>query len=394
MTAPSASRSRASASRSLKALTRSLDSSDDLLYLIFHELRTPLSSIHGYASILLTGELGPLAPPQRQTVERLRELTLYLTTLITNLRQLALLADEPTLIPWEPLEIGKLVRAVCHDLAAEVERKGVRLILKISPTTPVSWAERNGVTQILINLLMNAIKFTPRKGTITVKVNGSNRAIHLTVRDTGVGIPRAILPKLFRELYHQDRPEVNASGGSGLGLVIVKRNVDRHQGSVSVNSRVGRGSAFHVILPQRSGHDVLKTVLARMIERSRQEREPFSLLLVKAGGTSSEQLDRILKDSIRSDDLYYPLQKAQLIAIVARTTLQGAQVIAQRISQRMQRDPELRGDLRVTLQFGIAAYPMHGRRPLQLLKVAQRHLIDASLTDDGGDAATPRSHGA
>ena len=394
MTAPSASRSRASASRSLKALTRSLDSSDDLLYLIFHELRTPLSSIHGYASILLTGELGPLAPPQRQTVERLRELTLYLTTLITNLRQLALLADEPTLIPWEPLEIGKLVRAVCHDLAAEVERKGVRLILKISPTTPVSWAERNGVTQILINLLMNAIKFTPRKGTITVKVNGSNRAIHLTVRDTGVGIPRAVLPKLFRELYHQDRPEVNASGGSGLGLVIVKRNVDRHQGSVSVNSRVGRGSAFHVILPQRSGHDVLKTVLARMIERSRQEREPFSLLLVKAGGTSSEQLDRILKDSIRSDDLYYPLQKAQLIAIVARTTLQGAQVIAQRISQRMQRDPELRGDLRVTLQFGIAAYPMHGRRPLQLLKVAQRHLIDASLTDDGGDAATPRSHGA
>ncbi len=393
MTAPSASRSRTSASRSLKALTRSLDSSDDLLYLIFHELRTPLSSIHGYASILLTGELGPLAPPQRQTVERLRELTLYLTTLITNLRQLALLADEPTLIPWEPLEIGKLVRAVCHDLAAEVERKGVRLILKISPTTPVSWAERNGVTQILINLLMNAIKFTPRKGKITVEVNGSNRAIRLTVRDTGVGIPRSVLPKLFHELYHQDRPEVNASGGSGLGLVIVKRNVDRHRGSVSVTSRLGRGSAFHVILPQRSGHDVLKTVLVQMIERSRQEREPFSLLLVKAGGTSAEQLDRILKDSIRSDDLSYPLQKAQLIAIVARTSLQGAQVIAQRISQRMQRDPELRGDLRVTLQFGIAAYPMHGRRALQLLKAAQRYLTDASLTDGAGNAATLRSHG-
>ncbi len=386
--------SRATASPSLKALTLSIKSSDELLQLIFHELRTPLSSIHGYASILLTGELGSLAPTQRQTVERLRELTLYLTTLITNLRQLALLADESTLISWEPLEMGKLVRAVCHDLAAEAERKDVRLILKVSPARPVLWAERNGVTQILLNLLTNAIKFTPRKGKVTVEAHASNGAMHLTVRDTGVGIPRSVLPKLFRELYHQDRPEVGASGGSGLGLAIVKRNVDRHHGSVSVSSRIGRGSAFCVILPQRSSHDVLKTVLAQTIERSQQEREPFSLLLVKASGTPAEQLDRILKDSIRSEDRYYPLQKARLMAIVARTTLQGAQVIAQRISQRMPRNPALGGDRRVTLKLGIAAYPTHGRRAPQLLKAAQQHLTDVPLRDGGGDAARPRSHGA
>lgn len=359
---------------SLKGLGRSLESSQDMLHLIFHELRTPLSSIHGYASILLTGELGALTPPQRQTVDRLKELTVYLTTLISNLRQLALLADEPALLPWEPLDIGKLVRAVCHDLSAEADRKGVRLTLKAPARLAPLWAERNGVTQILINLVMNAIKFTPPKGTVTVEVRSSSQALRLTVRDTGVGIPRAVLPKLFRELYHQDHPEVGALGGSGLGLVIVKRNVERHHGSVSIRSRLGRGTIVDVTLPQRLEQDVLKTALTQMIERSRRERRSFSLLVLKSAGAPYERLERALRDSIRSDDRYYPLQQAGLMALVARTSLRGAQTISERIQQRIQRDPELRRHHAVRLQLGMAAYPAHGRRASQLFKAAQQHL--------------------
>lgn len=357
-----------------KTFGRSLESSQELLHLIFHELRTPLSSIHGYASILLTGELGALTPPQRQTVDRLRELTLYLTTLISNLRQLALLADEPAILPWEPLDIGKLLRAVCHDLSGEADRKGVRLTLKVPARLSPLWAERNGVTQILINLVMNAIKFTPPKGTVTVEARGTNHAMRLSVRDTGVGIPRSVLPKLFRELYHQDHPEVGALGGSGLGLVIVKRNVERHHGSVSVRSRVGRGTIVAVTLPQRREQDVLKTALTQMIERSRGERKAFSLLVLKSAGAPYERLERALRDSIRSEDRYYLLQHAGVIALVARTNLRGAQAIGERIQQRVQRDPELRRHYVARLQLGVAAYPAHGRRAAQLFKVAQQHL--------------------
>lgn len=359
--------------RNAASVGRSVESSQELLHLIFHELRTPLSSIHGYASILLTGELGPLAPTQRQTVERLRELTVYLTTLITNLRQLALLADEPAILPWEPLDMGKLVRTVCHDLAAEAARKGVHLVLKVPARLSPLWADRNGITQILINLVMNAIKFTPPKGKVTVEVSGSQHTMRLLVRDTGVGIPRAVLPKLFRKVYHQDHPDVGASGGSGLGLIIVKRNIERHQGAVSISSRVGRGTTVRVALAHRRGQDVLKTALTLMIERGRQDREPFSLLLLKANGPPSEQLERIVKESIRSDDRAYPLYQAHLIAILAKTSTQGAQVIRQRIEQRLQRDRELRRTRETKLLLGIASFPAHGRRAPQLIKVAQQH---------------------
>ena len=365
---------KASSLHGLKTLSRSIESSDELLHVIFHELRTPLSSIHGYASILLSGELGPLTQPQRETVERLRELTLYLTALITNLRQLALLVDEPTMIPWEPLDLDKVVRSVCDDLGTQARRKGIRLALQLSNSLPPLWAERNGITQVLINLIMNAIKFTPQRGKVTVAVRGSNHAVHLIVRDTGVGIPRAVIPKLFREFYHQDKPEVGAVGGTGLGLVIVKRSVDRHRGSVSVTSRLGRGSTFRVVLPQRSGQEIIKTVVEQMIQRSRQERQPFALLLIKAGRVRYERLERVLKESIRADDRYYPVQKPQLVVIVAQTNSQGAQVIAQRISYRIQRDPVLRRNRQLKVLLGIAAYPTHGRRAQQLLKVAHDHL--------------------
>jgi hypothetical protein len=211
--------------------------------------------------------------------------------------------------------------------------------------------------------------------------------MRLTVRDTGVGIPRAVLPKLFRALYHQDHPEVGALGGSGLGLVIVKRNVERHHGSVSVRSRVGRGTIVDVTLPQRREQDVLKTALTQMIDRSRSERRSFSLLVLKSAGALYERLWRVLKDAIRSDDRYYPLQQAGLIALVARTNLRGAQVISERIQQRVQRDPELRRNRAVRLQLGIAAYPAHGRRASQLFKVAQAHLVPLAIRRAGRAAA-------
>lgn len=364
-------------------LGHSLQSDQKFLQLIFHELRTPLSSIHGYASLLLTGELGALAPTQRQTVERLQDLTTYLTTLITNLRQLALLADEPAILPWEPLDMPRLVRAVSHDLEAEANRKGVQLVLNLPAYAAPLWADRNGITQVLINLVMNAIKFTPPKGTVTVEISGSDKTMHLTVRDTGVGIPRPVVSKLFRTVYHQDRPDVGAVGGSGLGLIIVKRNVQRHRGTVSITSRVGRGTVVRVALKHRRGQDVLKTALAQLIERQRRSREPFSLLLLKGTGVPEEQLGGIVKESIRSDDHAYPIPQAQLIAIIATVGFQGAQAIRQRIEQRIQRNPELQHIRALKLQLGIASYPAHGRQPSQLLAVAQQRLTPVAMPPAG-----------
>ncbi len=363
--------------RGLAALNQSPSgSTNELLHLIFHELRTPLSSILGYASILLSGELGPLSQSQREVAERLRELARYLTSLITNLRQLALLTDKLTMIPWEPLDVVRLVRSVCHDLAVEAKRKGVRLTTQVPQSLPPLWAERDGLTQVLINLTMNAIKFTPPRGEVTVAAHATDTAIQLTVRDTGVGIAPTTIPKLFREFYHEDKPEVGAVGGTGFGLVIVKRIAARHHGTVSVSSRLGRGSTFRVTLPLRSGLEVIKVIVGQLIEQARSRRDHFSLLLIEASGSHTDRLERILKESIRGEDRYYPIEKGKLIAILAHTNLQGARVITDRVVQHLKRDPVLRRTRRLKVMLGMAAYPTHGRQPAQLLKVAHRQMVE------------------
>ncbi|MBI2496198.1 MAG: diguanylate cyclase [Candidatus Omnitrophica bacterium] len=360
--------------RTTKAARRSITSPDELIHIIFHELRTPLSSIHGYVSLLLSGEMGPLPQQQRETVERLRELTIYLTVLLTNLRQLALLGDQAALMSWEPVDVSQLVRSVCRDLEVEAKRKEIRLALQLADSLPPLWAERNALIQILINLIMNAVKFTPERGTVTVAVRGSKDAVRLTVRDTGVGVDPDVLPRLFREFHHQDRPEVGAVGGTGFGLVIVKRSVDRHRGSVSMKSRAGRGSTVEVVLPRHSDQQIVHMVLGQMIQWSRQQHEPFVVVLVKADGMGAERLAQILKESVRGDDRYFPIHDKSLGLIVARTNLKGASLIAERISQRVERDPILTRPQSFKPRLGIAAYPTHGKGVAQLLKAARRHM--------------------
>ena len=366
--------------RSLAKLSRPASATDEMLHLIFHEVRTPLSSIYGYLSILLSGEIGALSPQQQEITERMRELARYLTALITNLRQLALVSNELTMIPWEPLDLAALIRTVCRNLSTEAKRKGVRLTTQLSSRLPRIWAERDGLTQILINLLVNAIKFTPTRGRVTVAVHNSDHAMRLTVRDTGVGIQASTIPRLFKEFYHEDKPEVGAVGGTGFGLVIVKRIAERHGGSVKVTSRVGRGSTFHVTLPRRNGAQVIKTILGQLIEQAQQNQEPFTLLLLKAGGVAPDRVERVIKESIRAEDYYYPLEQARLVAVLVRTNLQGGQMTAERIAQRVERELTLRHDPTLKAYLGLAVYPTHGKDAARLLRVANEQIIELPRT--------------
>ena len=303
-------------------------SASDVLHVIFHELRTPLSSIQGYASLLLTGELGSLTAQQRAPLERVRDLTSYLTALMTNLNQWVKLADQNAPMGWEPVDLDRLVKTLCHDLKAEAARKGVRLVAQVPSRFAPLWAERAGLTQVLINLITNAVKFTPTKGRVTVSLQETRGTVRLSISDTGVGIARKAIPELFKEFYHEDKPEVGAVGGTGLGLAIVKRITERHHGVVTVTSQVQHGSTFCVALPRRSHQDVMQDFLEDSLKAARQRHEPFTIMLIESQGLTQKdevssacytQLQRLIQQTIRAEDRYYPVEQGRLITVLART---------------------------------------------------------------------------
>jgi GGDEF domain-containing protein len=358
----------------------------EALRVMLHEVRTPLSSIQGYASVLLTGELGDLTPRQRDVLERLHGLAHHLTSLTSNLNQLVRLTDEPSAMAWEPVDVAQLVRSVSQDLAGEAHRKGVRLTARAAPSLPVLWAERAGLTQVLINLVVNAIKFTPAGGTVTVSAALANGAVRLDVRDTGVGIDRQALPKLFKAFYHADRPEAGAMGGTGLGLAIVKQAVERHHGSVKAVSRPGRGSLFRVVLPQRSAQEVVRETVQRLIQWARRRRRPFAVLHLEARGADeharagaevSTRLERLAQEAIEAEDRWYPVRRGELVVLLTRARAARARQVVTRLTERLQQDPVLRKARRIRITVGMAAYPTHGRAARRLLHAARErtHVI-------------------
>jgi len=366
---------------------RSPSPSTDILHVIFHELRTPLSSIQGYASLLLSGELGAVAPQQREVIERLHDLTGYLTSLITNLNQWVKLAEGPSQIGWEPVDVLQLVRSVCDHLQVEAKRKGVRLTVALPAQMPLLWAERAGLTQVLINLLTNAIKFTPTKGMVTVSVQEARRTVRLTVSDTGVGIARSARPSLFREFYHEDRPEVGAVGGTGLGLAIVKRITERHHGTVTITSRPKHGSTFQVTLPRHTDQEVMQEILEQSLQAARSRHEQVTVLRIEAKAAADPtngvsltfytQLHRLVQETLRADDRCFQVKSecSLLMIVVARTHLEGARRMAARLVKRMNEDALLQRVPGFQLKIGIAAYPTHASRAPQLLKIARQHMV-------------------
>jgi two-component system phosphate regulon sensor histidine kinase PhoR len=129
------------------------------------------------------------------------------------------------------------------------ERQGVRLALDVPPTVPAVRGEEERLGQVLVNLLHNAVKFSPNGGTVTVRITIEGDEVITAVEDHGIGIPRASLARVFERFYKVDRARTRSGGGTGLGLSIARHVVEQHGGRIWVDSREGRGSTFSVALP-------------------------------------------------------------------------------------------------------------------------------------------------
>ncbi len=217
-----------------------------------HELRTPLNSILGFTDLLTSGFCGHLEPQQLSYIKQIEVGGSHLLGMISDMLDLARI--DAGAVKLQPVRFApsQICEALTRLLTAQAREKRLRLIVGHDPRVGDIEADIQKARQIMLNLLTNAVKFTPADGTITVRTAPEGDDwVRISVADTGVGIEPEAIPHLFEEFYQSDRTRDQALGGAGIGLALTKRLVELHGGTIEVESVPGSGATFSFTLPMR-----------------------------------------------------------------------------------------------------------------------------------------------
>jgi two-component system CheB/CheR fusion protein len=232
---------------------------DEFLAVLSHELRTPLSALLMHTQLLRQG--GAINEKQDAACNAIERSTKMQAKLIDDLLDVSRIVTGKMRVDLQSVDLVAVVRATVESVGALAAKKSIELKVSLDESLgPVS-ADRTRLEQVVCNLLINAIKFTPKGGHVDVLLEGAGGLAHLKISDTGMGIDPSFLPRIFNRLTQKDSSTTRTHDGLGLGLAIVRHLVDAHGGTVRAESPgPGRGATFHVTLP------LLSAVPARSIE--------------------------------------------------------------------------------------------------------------------------------
>jgi signal transduction histidine kinase len=221
----------------------------EFLTTLAHELRTPLTSACGYMQLIQTGMMS--GPAQGMGLEKIRA---NLDRIVSLVNDLLFIQEQDLIEPTlRPVSLPALVAVVADELREAARAQGAQIILQVLPDLPALQADPDGLARAFTKLLDNSIKFSPNGGQITIEARTRGLWIEVVFADQGVGIADSLRPRLFERFARTDRIGDRLFEGIGLGLAIAKHIVESHGGSITVESSVGRGSAFTVHLPLDGG---------------------------------------------------------------------------------------------------------------------------------------------
>jgi signal transduction histidine kinase/DNA-binding response OmpR family regulator len=233
----------------------------DLLANVSHELRTPLTAIKGYTDYMLERKLGTISDKQEKGLLVVQRNMERLARTINALLDFSRLDLGRVTLNIQPFHLPALVDHILLSLGSELEKKHLAVTVALDLGLPQVIGDREKISAVLENLIINAIKFTPEGGRLTVsaaRMPGSPRpAAELRVTDTGIGIPTDQVGRIFNRFHQVDASSTRRFGGVGLGLAIVKSILDAHGSAIEVESEVGRGTAFRFTLPLLDKHEAL-----------------------------------------------------------------------------------------------------------------------------------------
>ena len=212
---------------------------------IAHELRTPLSNVSGYLEAIRDDVI----KPEPAVIASLSEEVDLLSRLVSDLQELAIADAGELKLERQPESLFQLIEQSLKAIQAKVLEKGLHTSMEIPEELPLVDIDYHRISQVIRILLNNAIIHTQSGGSIKVSAKLEDKMVCVSVNDTGKGIPAVDLPNMFERFYRIDKSRARTGGGSGLGLTIAKRLVEAHQGKISVQSELGKGSSFYFTLP-------------------------------------------------------------------------------------------------------------------------------------------------
>jgi PAS domain S-box-containing protein len=220
---------------------------DDFVGTVSHELRTPLTAIKGFIELVADGEAGPVNDTQREFLQIAARNSDKLGVLINDLIDMNLIESQRLEIRLEPVDLAPVLADVASTFRVMAQSKGLVFRQNVA-LLPQVLGDSARLVQVFSNLVSNAIKYTPR-GEVGIQADVTGAGVEVTVYDTGIGLSREEHAQLFTRFFRGRSSVVTEAGGTGLGLVIAKAIVGRHNGKIDVESRPGEGSRFRVTLP-------------------------------------------------------------------------------------------------------------------------------------------------
>jgi len=360
----------------------------DFVATVSHELRTPLSLIKESISLVLDEVSGKINKKQKELLELGADNIDRLTRIINSLLDISKIEAGKVELSWAFVDLAVVVSNMCARWKAEVKKKK-QVLEFLMPEVPVNiYIDPDKIIQVLHNLISNAVKFTPEKGTIRVALNEKEANVDVVISDTGIGISGEDLPKVFGKFQQLKRVYGPGEKGTGLGLSICKEIVQMHGGSIKVESELHKGSRFTMTLPKKDVDMAIEERVDSAIEVALEKRTHLSLLLIYLpaleeirkklgyGGCHYllKHIEASITDSLRSLEDTVMTGRSEVVIILPNAGEKDIAAIKNRIEKgivvRLSESEET-WVKKLKFSFGYATYPGSAESGGELLKQAR-----------------------
>lgn len=372
---------------SLKKAAEELERLDDLksnfISIAAHELRTPITSIKSAVDIVLRRKAGEISETQGKFLLMAERNIIRLANLVDDLVTISMIESGKVELYLTKIDLRQLIEKVLHTLQPLADKKYLSLNFNASDDLPSMHVDADKTEQVLINLVSNAIKFTPEKGVVTIGAHrtgnvpgmpdGVTGYVEISVADTGIGIPEESKEYLFEKFYQVEHSLLKKEEGTGLGLAISKGIVEAHQGKIRFESNKGEGSTFTFTLPIIDMEKQFYITLNIELSKAKQSTMPLSFLSINVsdidnvmkvyGETDKEKVLNMIKEKIVSfglkatDKIAVFLQSNEIMLILPETDRAEAEALLRRIDRDFLKDEAVIGKYTNTFITSISTYP-------------------------------------
>lgn len=364
----------------------------DFVSTVSHELRTPLAITTEGLSLILDGVLGPITDRQKKMLETGKRNLDRLQTIINDLLDISKIEAGKMELKSGFVDLQKVLKSHLESYQTVAASKGIRICAQLPDQSALLLIDEDKIIQVVNNLLNNALKFTPENGHISVTMTLREDEVDIAVRDTGVGIAKDDMPKLFGKFQQFSRTHGAGIKGTGLGLAISKSLVEIHGGHIWAESKVGEGTTFSFSLPRYPKMQVMfDEQIEAIVEEARKDGKPVALMILQLQGVKNpateadqesilivNQMLRILRDVLSaSGDKIFLYNLNSIFVLLPDTRMSGAAVVAGRIREAIfNHDFAVQGAaLHPDFQIGVGVFSDTVGDVKDLIKLTQDDLL-------------------